>query len=148
MSLGNTSRSPIKKTTSMTDITFDLGGGGSIHNRSPPSLAPPTKPISQQLMSPRNHRRHSIDLQENANFLRDCSLCSRPLVPGRDIYMYRGDRGFCSDECRQQQMKQDERREKCSLASKKAAAKAAVVSSSAAVVPPQISGKGETVAAS
>ncbi|XP_022941037.1 uncharacterized protein LOC111446445 [Cucurbita moschata] len=143
MSLGNTSRAPIKKTTSMTDITFDLGGGGSIHNRSPPSPA-----ISQQLMSPRNHRRHSIDLQENANFLRDCSLCSRPLVPGRDIYMYRGDRGFCSDECRQQQMKQDERREKCSLASKKAAAKAAVASSSAVVVPPQISGKGETVAAS
>ena len=84
-----TMSAPIKKTTSMTDITFDLGGGGSIHDRLPASPAPPTKPISQQLMSPRNHRRHSIDVQENANFLRDCSLCSRPLVPGRDIYMYR-----------------------------------------------------------
>lgn len=71
--------------------------------------------------------------------------------------VFRGDRGFCSDECRQKQMKQDEKMEKCNLATKKAAAAAAataaaaaaavVVVSTSAAVPPQISGKGETVAA-
>ncbi|KAL0546190.1 hypothetical protein IC582_016096 [Cucumis melo] len=151
MSLGKRSRAPIRKTPSMTEITFDLGGTGSAAEQFPPSLGYPTNTqISgyQQMLSPRNFRRHSVDLQENANFLRACSLCSRPLVPGRDIYMYRGDRGFCSDECRQKQMKQDERMEKCSLATKKAAAVAVAVVSTSAGVPPQISGKGETVAAS
>ncbi|CAK9325475.1 unnamed protein product [Citrullus colocynthis] len=153
MSLGKRSRAPMRKTPSMTEITFDLGGSAA--EQFPPSLGYPTntqKSGYQQMISPRNYRRHSIDIQENASFLRACSLCTRPLVPGRDIYMYRGNRGFCSDECRQKQMKQDEKMERCNLATKKAAAAAAtaaavVVISTSAAVPPQISGKGETVAA-
>ncbi|XP_023535734.1 uncharacterized protein LOC111797073 [Cucurbita pepo subsp. pepo] len=149
MSLGKRSRAPMKRTPSMTEITFDLGSSAT-DQLPPPSLGYSTN--TQKMVSPRNYRRHSVDLlQDNANFLRACSLCTRPLVPGRDIYMYRGDRGFCSDECRQKQMKQDERIEKCSLASKKAAAAAAaavVVVSKSVAVQTQISGKGETVAAS
>lgn len=90
MSLGKRSRAPMRKTPSMTEITFDLGGSAA--EQFPPSLGYPTntqKSGYQQMISPRNYRRHSIDLQENASFLRACSLCTRPLVPGRDIYMYR-----------------------------------------------------------
>ncbi|KAG8373345.1 hypothetical protein BUALT_Bualt11G0014500 [Buddleja alternifolia] len=49
---------------------------------------------------------------EMADFLRSCSLCNRRLAPDRDIYMYRGDRAFCSVECREQQMKHDEIKER------------------------------------
>ncbi|EPS69545.1 hypothetical protein M569_05223, partial [Genlisea aurea] len=52
------------------------------------------------------------------HFLSACFLCRRRLIPGRDIYMYRGDTAFCSLECRQYQMNHDERREKYALPSK------------------------------
>ncbi|XP_058179524.1 FCS-Like Zinc finger 6-like [Rhododendron vialii] len=56
---------------------------------------------------------------ETAHFLKTCGLCNRRLTAGRDIYMYRGDTAFCSQECREQQMKHDERKEKYSLAASK-----------------------------
>ncbi|OWM90252.1 FCS-Like Zinc finger 6-like [Punica granatum] len=87
-----------------------------------------------------NHRRQSADCMETDHFLRSCRLCMRRLVPGRDIYMYRGDGAFCSEECRQQQMNDDERKEKCSLASKKK-------DDSSFAVKPKPSAAGETVAA-
>ncbi|KAH9294555.1 hypothetical protein KI387_040242 [Taxus chinensis] len=50
------------------------------------------------------------------DFLDACYLCKRSLGPGKDIYMYRGDRAFCSVECRWQQILADEQNEKCSSA--------------------------------
>ncbi|CAO2144991.1 unnamed protein product [Urochloa humidicola] len=35
-----------------------------------------------------------------SSFLQRCFLCHRELDDGRDIYIYRGDRAFCSEECR------------------------------------------------
>ncbi|KAF8672933.1 hypothetical protein HU200_049127 [Digitaria exilis] len=35
-----------------------------------------------------------------SSFLQRCFLCNRELAGGMDIYMYRGDRAFCSEECR------------------------------------------------
>eukprot|EP01018_Ginkgo_biloba_P026486 Gb_22548 [translate_table: standard] len=35
-----------------------------------------------------------------ASFLDFCYLCKRPLDEGDDIFIYRGDRAFCSVECR------------------------------------------------
>ncbi|KAI4369554.1 hypothetical protein MLD38_017981 [Melastoma candidum] len=43
-----------------------------------------------------------------ADFLDQCFLCRTKLSPGKDIYMYRGDRGFCSEECRCRQILLDE----------------------------------------
>ncbi|XP_074590398.1 FCS-Like Zinc finger 15-like [Curcuma longa] len=43
-----------------------------------------------------------------STFLDRCFLCRRKLQQGKDIYMYRGDRGFCSEECRRRQMFMDE----------------------------------------
>ncbi|CAL5088210.1 unnamed protein product [Urochloa decumbens] len=45
-------------------------------------------------------------------FLRTCSLCRRELSANKDVYMYRGDQGFCSEECRWHQMLKDDARER------------------------------------
>ncbi|KAK4745245.1 hypothetical protein SAY87_011557 [Trapa incisa] len=45
-------------------------------------------------------------------FLDSCALCKKPLGSNRDIFMYRGDTAFCSEECREEQMEMDEAQEK------------------------------------
>ncbi|XP_057484805.1 FCS-Like Zinc finger 14-like [Actinidia eriantha] len=47
-----------------------------------------------------------------ADFLSSCNLCKKKLH-GLDIFMYRGEKAFCSAECRCKQMSIDERKEKC-----------------------------------
>ncbi|BAT77117.1 hypothetical protein LR48_Vigan01g304600 [Vigna angularis] len=57
---------------------------------------------------------------QSPTFLDQCFLCGKTLSPGKDIYMYKGDRAFCSVECRCKQIFWDEeeaiKKEKCSLA--------------------------------
>ena len=36
-----------------------------------------------------------------------CALCNKLLAREDDIFMYKGDTPFCSDECRHQQMRVD-----------------------------------------
>ncbi|XP_008797361.1 FCS-Like Zinc finger 17-like [Phoenix dactylifera] len=48
---------------------------------------------------------------QELGFLKACFLCKRELSPQKDVYMYRGDQGFCSEECRCRQILLDERRE-------------------------------------
>ncbi|XP_009596984.1 FCS-Like Zinc finger 6 [Nicotiana tomentosiformis] len=123
MLLGKRARPPIKRTTSMKEFTLDL-------NINDPSVAvinyqpfdplnpynftgpipPASNGLDQRLILTR--RRSADNFVETAHFLRACFLCKRQLIPGRDIYMYRGDSAFCSLDCREKQMKQDERKEK------------------------------------
>ncbi|THU65592.1 hypothetical protein C4D60_Mb05t05270 [Musa balbisiana] len=49
---------------------------------------------------------------EPRHFLDSCSLCRKPLSRNRDIFMYRGDTPFCSEECRQERIEIDEAKEK------------------------------------
>ncbi|KAH9626669.1 hypothetical protein KSS87_014584, partial [Heliosperma pusillum] len=44
-------------------------------------------------------------------FLRSCHFCHKHLLLNQDVYMYRGDLGFCSIECRNKQIMLDERKE-------------------------------------
>lgn len=53
----------------------------------------------------------SFDIQ-SMSFLDACAFCQRAFLPGKDIYMYRGDQAFCSAECRGKQIKIDESKEK------------------------------------
>ncbi|KAJ1406819.1 Zf-FLZ domain [Sesbania bispinosa] len=136
MLLGKRPRPPIKRTTSLSEITFDLntamdedpfnnrhGPGGAVVGPCPRSNRPPggfngsDQSRILATVSPRNSS--DLTLVHTPDFLRVCFLCKRRLVPGRDIYMYRGDSAFCSLECRQQQMNQDERKDKRCVASKK-----------------------------
>ncbi|CAL0319361.1 unnamed protein product [Lupinus luteus] len=145
MLLGKRGRGPMKRTTSMSDITFDLNMptkdvADSNNNPSLNRVGPEggVKPVTGGLdleqcrvlattVSATKHGRNFSDLAPIADFLRTCSFCRRRLVHGRDIYMYRGDSGFCSLECRQKQMNQDERKDKCFVASKKQVTKAETI---------------------
>ncbi|CAN1169057.1 FCS-Like Zinc finger 18 [Linum perenne] len=40
--------------------------------------------------------------------LQYCNLCSSKLSPNKDVYMYRGDQGFCSTKCRDRQIRFDQ----------------------------------------
>ncbi|KAL0367733.1 UNVERIFIED_CONTAM: FCS-Like Zinc finger 15 [Sesamum radiatum] len=57
--------------------------------------------------SPGFARRKSM-CSSSEGFLDHCFLCKQKLLPAKDIYMYKGDRGFCSVECRCRQMFMDE----------------------------------------
>ncbi|TVU07611.1 hypothetical protein EJB05_40975 [Eragrostis curvula] len=48
------------------------------------------------------------DTMARPHYLDSCFLCKRSIACGRDIFMYRGDAAFCSDDCRQEQMDMDE----------------------------------------
>ncbi|CAD6262549.1 unnamed protein product [Miscanthus lutarioriparius] len=48
---------------------------------------------------------HEADVVQIHHFLEECSLCTKSL--SGDIFMYRGDTPFCSEECRQQQIEVD-----------------------------------------
>ncbi|KAL2504573.1 Protein of unknown function (DUF581) [Abeliophyllum distichum] len=128
MMLGNGAR----PRTSVRGISFDVGTSEA----PPPPPPPPSDPqnpmagsefteveglqgrvigydhrSTAMILSPRYYNRII-----SSSFLRTCGFCNLSLAPGRDIYMYRGDKAFCSQECREQQMKQDERKERLSMA--------------------------------
>lgn len=157
----------MKRTTSMTEFTLDLNLNNPDPNSSLSNYNNPFDPhnpfspantqqqhLDQQRLltaaktvSVRN-RRKSADFLETANFLKACFLCKRRLIPGRDIYMYRGDSAFCSLECRQQQMNLDEKKDKCSLvASRKDYMKNSVAAAVAGGKGSDVSATSETVAA-
>lgn len=44
----------------------------------------------------------------SSDFLSSCDFCSKKLEEDRDIYMYRGEKAFCSSNCRDQVIIEDE----------------------------------------
>ncbi|XP_059432762.1 FCS-Like Zinc finger 13-like [Corylus avellana] len=54
----------------------------------------------------------SFSAYPTSDFLSSCNLCRKKLQ-GKDIYMYRGEKAFCSTECRSRQIMMDERKEQC-----------------------------------
>ncbi|XP_058226920.1 FCS-Like Zinc finger 17-like [Rhododendron vialii] len=63
---------------------------------------------------PRNriHTHHPMSFSHESNsFLKSCFLCTKELSLDRDVYMYKGDQGFCSVECRDRQIYLDEIKE-------------------------------------
>ncbi|KAK2998676.1 hypothetical protein RJ639_023602 [Escallonia herrerae] len=132
MLLGKRARPSTRRTTSTAGFT-----GGDQSNLEAPRPLEPQRPIqdfeevgpatpreniivvgsrardhrSVATFSPRYHRNSRGDsVETTADFLRTCGLCKRRLSLARDIYMYRGDTAFCSQECREQQMNRDERK--------------------------------------
>ncbi|XAR54864.1 hypothetical protein NMG60_11030183 [Bertholletia excelsa] len=63
--------------------------------------------------SPRSRRFGDGRYEEHRpHFLDACFLCKKPLGDNKDIFMYRGDTPFCSEECRQEQIEIDEAKER------------------------------------
>uniref|UniRef100_A0A0A0LIA5 FLZ-type domain-containing protein n=1 Tax=Cucumis sativus TaxID=3659 RepID=A0A0A0LIA5_CUCSA len=65
---------------------------------------------SSRIISPRFYDARFED--HHHHFLKACFLCKKPLSDNKDIFMYRGDTPFCSEECRQRQIDMDEAKEK------------------------------------
>ncbi|CAN4127753.1 unnamed protein product [Withania somnifera] len=65
---------------------------------------------SSSLLSPRSVTSKFEEPQQH--FLDACFLCKKRIGDNSDIFMYRGDTPFCSEECRQQQIEMDEAKEK------------------------------------
>ncbi|XP_010932772.1 FCS-Like Zinc finger 8 [Elaeis guineensis] len=64
-------------------------------------------------------RKENRSLADNSGYTSDdflsfCYACRKNLGQGKDIFMYRGEKAFCSRECRYQEMLFDEEMEKCS----------------------------------
>ncbi|MED6179992.1 hypothetical protein PIB30_006109 [Stylosanthes scabra] len=82
----------------------------SLRNLSSPSSSSSS---SSSLSSPRSGRFYDARFEDHQpHFLQACFLCKKPLSDNRDIFMYRGDTPFCSEECRQEQIEIDEEKEK------------------------------------
>ncbi|KAK8941600.1 hypothetical protein KSP40_PGU010825 [Platanthera guangdongensis] len=79
-------------------------------NKSGPISHRPSKiAVAEQKSSPPKSAAEDFPV---ADFLSSCNLCGKTLH-GKDIYMYRGEKAFCSMECRYKQIVSDECLEKC-----------------------------------
>eukprot|EP00249_Psilotum_nudum_P011766 c23368_g1_i1 orf=564-1325(+) len=94
----NDMQDSLREQTNSKNKPMEVGHLGSIFSTTPPASS--CSEISCPLPS--------------SDFLSSCFFCMRHLGPGKDIYMYRGDRAFCSVNCRYQQIVIDERKERCS----------------------------------
>ncbi|XP_054784876.1 LOW QUALITY PROTEIN: FCS-Like Zinc finger 17-like [Prosopis cineraria] len=90
-----------------SQIAMDDGIGLRLVTQITNSHAKSNNVVVKSSLRKSNHYSSSI----TSCFLKTCSLCSRILSHDKDIYMYRGDQGFCSIECRNQQIVMDEMRE-------------------------------------
>ncbi|CAN6206686.1 unnamed protein product [Urochloa humidicola] len=52
--------------------------------------------------------RGGVTRQRRLHYLESCFLCKESIACNRDVFMYKGDAAFCSDDCRQEQMDMDE----------------------------------------
>ncbi|OIW20161.1 hypothetical protein TanjilG_02963 [Lupinus angustifolius] len=61
---------------------------------------------TSSVSSPRSGRRfYDARFEDHQpHFLQACFLCKKPLGDNSDIFMYRGDTPFCSEECRAEQI--------------------------------------------
>ncbi|KAH7365799.1 hypothetical protein KP509_18G047100 [Ceratopteris richardii] len=72
---------------------------------------PRNKSIFFPAFSPPNDYLTNMEEPSYEDFMRACFYCGRRLGFGTDIYMYRGDRAFCSSECRYENILEEELRE-------------------------------------
>ncbi|KAK3428885.1 hypothetical protein EUGRSUZ_E00328 [Eucalyptus grandis] len=69
-------------------------------------VASPRSPATARFYDARFEDHHQ------PHFLETCFLCRRRLGSNRDIFMYRGELAFCSEDCRQEQIEMEETKER------------------------------------
>ncbi|KAL8115422.1 FCS-Like Zinc finger 2-like [Apium graveolens] len=112
---------------SLADMEAGFSGSLPNHNNNPTQIKQQDRFISRPLCywrktslrnlsfpsSPRSGRFFNARFEEyQPHFLHACFLCKKQLGDNKDIFMYRGDTPFCSEECRQEQIETDEAKEK------------------------------------
>ncbi|THU69479.1 hypothetical protein C4D60_Mb08t14850 [Musa balbisiana] len=90
--------------TASSSSAFDLEAGRAAPYNSAGAAAGSRSPKARFFCD-------GLDDEEPHHFLDSCFLCGKPLAGNRDIFMYRGDMPFCSEECRQEQIEMDESKE-------------------------------------
>ncbi|KAL6911868.1 hypothetical protein ACP4OV_000673 [Aristida adscensionis] len=104
-----------------TDAGGGRGGAKAAETRSPAARRAPAASV---FCVP------DTEAEEARYFLDECTLCHKALCG--DIFMYRGDTPFCSDECRREQIEMDRvrhrRKKQNSPTAQQAAATAAATS--------------------
>ncbi|KMZ67452.1 hypothetical protein ZOSMA_267G00050 [Zostera marina] len=58
-----------------------------------------------------------------SRFLEECYLCKAEFDGKSDIFMYRGEMGFCSEECRNEQIEIEEEKERIMMKKMKASSR-------------------------
>ncbi|XP_020228063.1 FCS-Like Zinc finger 15 [Cajanus cajan] len=110
-------------------VVLEAQKGCNINKKTPQVINKTTIMLNKQPSPPPS-------LPSLSTFLHRCFLCGKRLLPGKDIYMYKGDRAFCSVDCRCKQIFMDEeeamQKEKCSLAAMRPTSSASSSSSSTA----------------
>ncbi|CAD5193666.1 unnamed protein product [Musa acuminata subsp. malaccensis] len=100
---------------STVEIQAGFSGCSSYVPSPPPSCYGSAMLGSLSSLRPRSLFFDGLDDEEDdepRHFLDSCSLCRKPLARNRDIFMYRGDMPFCSEDCRKEQIEIDEAKEK------------------------------------
>ncbi|KAF7080337.1 hypothetical protein CFC21_084433 [Triticum aestivum] len=103
------------------------GGGGDDDDKDRQARARPSSSVSAGAVGtgggagggyPSPGRDAFAGLMITAAFLSACGFCAKPLGPGEDTYIYRGEVAFCSQECREHQIAKDELMEQnCTITS-------------------------------
>ncbi|XP_020155867.1 uncharacterized protein [Aegilops tauschii subsp. strangulata] len=128
--LGKRQRSMLmRRTTSLASMPsvpkqVRQGSGGGGGDKDKPARARPSSSVSAGAVGtggggyPSPGRDAFAGLMITAAFLSACGFCAKPLGPGEDTYIYRGEVAFCSQECREHQIKKDELMEQnCTITS-------------------------------
>ncbi|KAH7431922.1 hypothetical protein KP509_08G073400 [Ceratopteris richardii] len=87
---------------------------------------PGTRPTAQKVTACALRSKQTASIA----FMDACYLCKMPLGQGNDIFMYRGDAAFCSEECRQRQIAFDECQHSCSTSTSRASEKIIAIGTS------------------
>ncbi|KAL4642996.1 hypothetical protein ACB092_02G060400 [Castanea dentata] len=129
-----------QKSVSSSSSGSNSGGGGGVSKKNHPQVISKTTMLLNNNNNNNNklsplQAHHSSSYFPTPTFLDQCFLCNQKLLPGKDIYMYKGDRAFCSVECRCRQIFMDEEeslhKDHCSLAAMKPTSSSSSSSSSA-----------------
>ncbi|KAF8034816.1 hypothetical protein BT93_C0977 [Corymbia citriodora subsp. variegata] len=74
----------------------------------PNELSNFVKEIEEDTVLPGAKSSETPALYSHDDFLSFCCTCKKPLPEGEDIYIYRGEKAFCSVECRSKEVLSDE----------------------------------------
>ncbi|KAL2341780.1 hypothetical protein Fmac_009720 [Flemingia macrophylla] len=90
-------------------VVLEAQKSSSVSNKKTPQVINKTTMLSTiNKHSPSASTNNNVSPFQEPTFLDQCFLCKKRLLPGKDIYMYKGDRAFCSVECRCKQIFMDE----------------------------------------
>ncbi|KAJ1437108.1 Zf-FLZ domain [Sesbania bispinosa] len=97
----------------ITKVYYDGGEGGIQRHDGYNNLNNNNNVVGVFRRTPPTPRQSLVKAEPSyptSDFLSSCHLCKKKL-DGKDIYMYRGEKAFCSPECRSRQIMMDERKE-------------------------------------